>query len=151
MGALWPPAQIPADMVSDLATEGNALSVWEIEDNRTNLDRIIAAVAGGRANPAEFGLAIFNSAALDTSGIRFRKTRGTSPDAEANDRWHYELIELTGQNLIALARVIAAVDSKERRLPREVIQLVAQGIRAGQIDENTLKTGMRNAVRQPLV
>ena len=38
----------PADALRDLATTDNALSVWQIDDNETNLDRVLAAIASTR-------------------------------------------------------------------------------------------------------
>lgn len=41
-----PPGEVQAQALLDLAPKDNGLSVWLIEEDRSNLDRVVAALAG---------------------------------------------------------------------------------------------------------
>lgn len=55
---------IPADPLGDLPTSQNQLSVWEVAVDRSNVERIVRAVAVGRNNLADMGYVLFNSELL---------------------------------------------------------------------------------------
>jgi len=45
----WLPAgEVPAEAVQDFRADGNELSVWYVEPDRSNLDRVLTAIAANR-------------------------------------------------------------------------------------------------------
>lgn len=125
----------PADPVADLDTKGNALSVFVIESNRDNLERVVAALAANRESLQAFSYALFDENLLSEINIKCRATRAETPDDEVNG-WHRDLIALTGLRLVALARAILDHASLDQRLPREVAALIRDAISAHHLDKS---------------
>lgn len=67
---------VPADPVGDLLTQQNLLSVWEVAENRSNIERIVRAVAIGRNEIADMGYVVFDSGLLSDAGIDVRHNKG---------------------------------------------------------------------------
>src|SRR5438046_1678198 len=55
---------LPADPFGDLQTTENVLSVWELAEDRSNLGRIVRAVAIGKQKIDHTGYIVFDSALL---------------------------------------------------------------------------------------
>src|SRR5215470_2574117 len=71
---------IPADPLADLATKENRLSVWELSGDRSNLERIVRAVAIGRDRIADTGYVLFDADVLKRAGIDTHMEDGKTPD-----------------------------------------------------------------------
>ena len=142
-----PPGDIPAAPLTDLRTSPNSeLSVWYVEDNRSNLARIIAALAGTRDHSDKFDFALFPEAVLTQAQIQWNTSLGNSADRDANSSWHRDLIELTASKLSTLARLIREQGEIERRFEKQVVELIADGIEQGWIEAQRLKPSLRRAV-----
>src|SRR6266481_7826068 len=72
---------VPADPLGDLRTSQNRLSVWEVAVNRSNVERIVRALAVGSNKVADMGYVLFDSSLLETAGIIAVAENGTTPDA----------------------------------------------------------------------
>ena len=135
---------VAADALCNLRTQGNALSVWLVDDNRTNLDRIMAAVAAGRMKLDKLDYALIDPQALDELRIRITQERGASCDDDANTLWHQDLHDLSGAKLVELA-VLMQTRAEFTRVHRtEVGHLIAASIRDGFIDPSRLDDKLRN-------
>jgi hypothetical protein len=95
---------VPADPIQDLNTQGHLLSVWQVADDRSNLERIVRAVAAGRGTLADMGWILFDSRRVIEAGIDVVPNIGESPDDGVNPL-HRDL-SLSGQKLVALTRII---------------------------------------------
>lgn len=71
---------VPADPLADLQTSENLLSVWEVQEDRSNLIRIVRAVAIGGQRIDHTGYILFDSVHLDAAGIGLQKNEGRSDD-----------------------------------------------------------------------
>jgi len=129
---------VAGDALCNLRTQGNALSVWLIDDNRTNLERIIAAVAGGRMKLDKLDYALIESGRLETLGIHMTQEKGMSCDDDANALWHQDLHNLSGAKLVELAVTMQAHSEFKRVNKKEVGRLIAASIRGGFIDPSRL-------------
>ena len=130
--------EVAADALCNLRTQGNALSVWLIDDNCTNLERIIAAVAAGRMKLDKLDYALIDPRTLDQLRIRITQEKGTSCDDDANTLWHQDLQNLSGAQLVELA-VLMQTQAEFRRVhKKEVGQLIVASIRDGFIDPSRL-------------
>jgi hypothetical protein len=119
---------MPADPLGDLATKDNALSVWFVDDGKSNLKRIAAALAARCDHVSNVDYALFDQAMLDRLDIQMEKSYGGTPDDYANRNWHYDLVKLSGRKLLELAGAVLA-NSERKRLPgKEVERLVADGV-----------------------
>ena len=137
-----------ADALSNLRTKGNQLSVWLIDDDRSNLDRVIAALAAGRDRVEKLDYAVIDRRVLDSLGIRAIKADGQSPDGGANQRWHQDLTLLSGSQLVALA--VRMRDGLSRRPKRKVRNLIVESIRSGFVARDSLKSTLLESVAPDL-
>jgi len=105
----WLPAgEVTADAVLDLRVEQNELSVWFVEQDRSNLERVLGALAANREHVEKLDYAVFDEASLAQVGVEARPSQGQLPDEHANENWHRDLVELSGRRLVAVAEVIAS-------------------------------------------
>jgi len=128
---------LQADALVDLATKGNRLSVFVVEDDQSNLERIIAGIAANCDFISDFDYALFAQEALDEVKINAEDTSGETPDRVVNS-WHRDLVELSAANIFALAKVIATKAERKRVLSKRVLELVALAVASGQIERGKL-------------
>jgi hypothetical protein len=127
--------EVPADPLGDLRTQENALSVWEVADDHSNLERVVRAIVlGSTSGIANTGYVIFDAALLESIGIASRPEPGVSPDADAN-KWPRDLINLTGSQLVALTRVILEHGESGQVLKKRLLQLIQEGIEKKELPE----------------
>lgn len=125
---------VPADPLGDLASTDNRLSVWEVAGDRSNIERIVRALAVGGDRVDNTGYVLFDSALLEGAGIETLVEKGASLDEEAN-AWHRDLIDLSGNKLVALARLILENGESGTVLKKRLEQLVEEGIQQNQLPE----------------
>lgn len=134
---------IQADALGDLITKNNGLSVWHIYDDRSNLERIIAALASKRDVLSNFDFVLLDQNILEEKGIKFQRTKGISLDAEANDLWHLDLYKLSASMLINLAAAIANNGDLKRVPEKKVEKIVANAITIGTIKYEHLSQNLK--------
>lgn len=125
---------VPADAVSDLKTTDNKLSVWEVAEDKSNLERIVRAIAVGKHQIASTGYIIFDSTLLTEVGIDSTHEKGTTEDAGANE-WHRDLIQLSGNKLVALTRAVLERGESGVVLKKRLLELIAAGIDVKELPE----------------
>lgn len=125
------PHDFPADVVTDLGTKGDQLSVYEVTGS-VSAERIAIAVAAGKNNPDHTGYAVFDRAAIENLGITINKTPGGTHDATVN-AVHYDLHVGTAGKLLELAGVIAGGEVVPI-LKNRVVELLRAGFESGQLD-----------------
>ena len=130
-GAWLAADEIPADPLSDLTTKDNQLSVWYIEDDRLNLERVIAALAASGTDVANVDYALLDHRLLSDMHIKIDSTRGGTPDEEVNTSWHRDLVELSAGKLVTLAIAIFTHAEKQRMPKIRVHQLIAHAVTPG--------------------
>ncbi|MCI0490485.1 MAG: hypothetical protein L0229_28150 [Blastocatellia bacterium] len=130
---------LQADALVDLATKGNRLSIYLVYDDRSNLERVVAALATANTDYiSDFEYALFDLSALEKIGIELEKIEGETPDAMVNS-WHCDLVELSASKILALATIIRSQAKRKRILSRRVLELVESAIASQQIDPTKLK------------
>jgi hypothetical protein len=142
---------IPADPLSDIAdTSDNCLSVWLVDDQRKGLDRLLAALAATRDKVGKLDYVLFAQKHLETAGIESCQTSGKTPDEHVNQQ-HRDLTRLSAAKLLALTeRVWREHVELKRTDGKAVLQLVAEGVRAGRISTSRLRPKLREDVRRCL-
>lgn len=131
--------EIQGDALGDLITKSNELSIWVIDDDRSNLDRVVAALGamGNNVDVVEYALMDFE--AVGDMGIVVKDVSGATGDSEANKRWHKNLSELTADKLLALARTIDREAERTRATDRQVARLVRSAIESGSLDRRAIQ------------
>lgn len=133
---------LPADPLADLNTEDNVLSLWQVQDDGSNLTDIIAAVAATRDAVANVDIALFDSGLLQGIGAGIEARGGRTPLAAARS-YHRGLVGLNAQQLIEVAEVIRRSGEIREFSRREVRYLLAAAVNTGRLKAIDLKDQAR--------
>lgn len=127
---------VPADLLGDLRTQQNQLSVYEVLPDRSNLERIVRALAlGTNSGLADTGWVMFDSDMLAAVGIGTSASEpGDTQDKQVN-QWHRDLVELSGNRLVALTKLILIHGESGTVLKKRLRELVEMGINAKELPE----------------
>jgi len=128
---------LQADALTDLRTDNNKLSLYHIEDDKSNLERIITALASTRQRPDKLDYVLLELPILENAGFRIESTRGKTPD-DAVNLWHRDMIELSATKVLSLAQIIANAD-KNRILEKQVGQLLVSAASSGRLKRTLVK------------
>ena len=136
-----PKGEIQADPLGDLATGNNTLSVWQVEDDNSNLKQVIAALASNRDSISNLDYAVFDIDLLADTGIKVKINQGATPYEMANF-WHRDLVELTATKLVKLAETMLIHSCRERIPEKTVLNWIKDAVENGQIDKTKLSAGI---------
>ncbi len=139
--------EIQADPLGDLRISDGNLSVWHIEDDKSNLDEIIVALAVTRDNFDKFEYALIENEALEQARIDKVKEPGNTPFSNAN-HWHRDLVELTVNKISNLIDIVFNDIEKVRVPKKEVQEKIKKAVSRKSIDLNKLKDSMRQKIEQ---
>lgn len=131
------PLDFPADVLTDLRTTGDELSVYEVTDG-VSAERIAIAVAAGKNDPDQTAYAVFDRAAVEALGVSVNKTPGDTIDAMVN-ALHHDLHVGTARKLVELAGAIAGVEIVSI-LKKRVAELLKDGFESGRLDYRKRRT-----------
>jgi hypothetical protein len=129
--AWLPPGELQADALLDLKTDGNELSIFEVDD-LSNAERIAVAIAAKRERLDVLDYVIFDGEPFSALGVHIKKIAGTTPDVTVNGV-HYHVYELTARRLIEVAHIVAQ-RQRVRILRKRVKDLLKDGVAAGRLD-----------------
>ena len=124
---------VQADALWDLRVSSNLMSAWQIADDKSNLNQVIAALTATRNTLCEFGYALLQQQVVLELGIKFEQTSGTSRDQYANAQWHYNFVQLTASQICALTNEIKKKENRFRAGEWEVKVFLEEGVRLGRI------------------
>lgn len=130
-----PEGEIPAAPFADFAASAESLlSMWSIADNESNLPRVVAALAASRQHSDKFDCALVEEEVLHGIGVQIENKSESCPDQEASDRWHRNLVHVTGSQLVALVRTVRDNGRIFRILAPDVKALLNEGLDSGRLD-----------------
>jgi hypothetical protein len=136
----WYPDAIIQETLKDLQPDiNNKLSVWLIEDDRSNLMRVICALATWREEIENVDYILTDYQVIVTLNISIEHTLGASADEEANERWHRNLCDLTEQKRLDLAQAIKQKCESVRIPQKDIAVLLADGIIAGRVNRGKMR------------
>jgi len=97
---------LPSCIVRDLRVDDNALSLWEIPDEETNLPQIITAIASTRKSlKSDFDYALLNTSYIDQINFTSSSEVGETPYSEINS-YHRNLSNLSINKLVYFAHLL---------------------------------------------
>jgi hypothetical protein len=114
----------PADIAADFAAEKNRLSLWVVDEEQTNLTRVILALVGNRSNLQHFEYVLFDQSILERCGIVGEQTPGDVPDPDIA-RVHIDINVEDIDGLAQLARSIWLSPTKElvRTITTDIVSM----------------------------
>ena len=141
--------QVPAEVYRDLRTDESKLSVWHIEDDRSNLSEVVTALAINRRGFSHYDYGLIDPALVSSSGIKTEQSMGETPIPSAN-RWHRDLIELTVDRLSTLIKSLFGVMPTYRILRPRVRELILAAVEANEVERNRLPVEMQQDIEKVL-
>jgi hypothetical protein len=145
-GVKWLTADgLQADALTDLRTEGNALSVFLIQDDKSDLNRVVAAIAASADHLSSFDYALFDESVIRDANLKVVNRPGATPDPIVNSSHHRDLIELTTESVLILVNAIRDAP-RERKLPGEIRKLLANAISEGNLSIEKLTPHLRESL-----
>lgn len=129
----WLEPNLSSDVMHELKTTDSMLSVWELTEDRSNLERVVAAMAATRQLLDKFDYVLLEDTALLERGFKFVRNTGATPDDEANKLWHLDVVNLKPATLASLAYLMHKKGQKERINTLRIRELLLEGIEAGRI------------------
>ncbi|SRR6266550_3482395 len=132
------PDEYPSDCLADLNTAQCSLSLWQINDDQSNLDDVVAALGSNCDRIANLDYAIIDREKVEPISD-LKKTIGQSPHITANDNWHWDLIGLSTDRLKGLAEVMYSQAKRIRITQKDVGNLVQRALDKRQLDRTRLR------------
>jgi len=132
---------LQADALKNFSTQNNALSVFCVNKNKMPIERILAAIAGGRDNVQEIDYALFDSKILEEHGIKISPKKGITADDEVNGL-HIDLIDLTANQVEAIASSIQKRGELKRIPKRKIGENLAVGLKEGYLNRNRINSNL---------
>jgi hypothetical protein len=135
---------LPADVIGPFnRTKDNRLSVYELNDEGTNSARVLAAIGvGSQSGLTDTDCLIFDSTVVDGLGIALEKSEGTTLDTATN-KLHWDLVTLTGTQIVALASALVDGAKVEPMLQSELVTGLKEAVASGQVDVAKLSVKVR--------
>jgi hypothetical protein len=138
--------EIQADAFGDLSTSNNTLSVWYVEDDKSNLNEVITSLASNRDTISNLDYVLFNIDLVSSIGINIEKNSGATPFETAN-HWHRDLTMLTASKLFKLVDIICNQNSYIGRVQdKEILSLIGDAVNGGVIEKVKLKEKIISAL-----
>jgi hypothetical protein len=125
---------VPADPLGDLSTSQNRLSVFQVDGDTPDIERIARALALGGHNLDNVGYVLFDSSLLEQASIGLDPTDGGTIDPVVN-RCHADLTNLTGNKLVKLTRLILLEGESDTILKKRIVELVREGLSSKELPE----------------
>ena len=142
--------EIQADALWDLKTEDNQLSVWHIEDDQSNLDLVLTALAANCQFIDNVDYVLIDQRTLTGLNIQVRQTNGNSHYHSANE-WHRDLLDLSARRILELAKEIYKnSDNRMRKGNKEVKQLLVSAVTSRNIDPANLHKDLQRQITKAL-
>ena len=131
---------LQADVFDDLQTVSNELSVYMVDENKSAINRIIAAISANSQHISVIDITVFDQQILDDLTIKYKKTPGELPDEWVNE-YHLSLYELSAKQLLQLALFMKSTGSRVRTVCKDIESLVAESVNMKYIDKRKIKWG----------
>ncbi len=128
----------------------NSLSVWAVDRDCRNLPRVLAAMSAGRDSLQELDYALICERHLDDLSLQRVPRVGTSPDVEANEKWHEDVVDLSGRNILELATTISTRGRLERANKVRLAAWIRESIDGGFIKQESVAPGVLGAISRYL-
>lgn len=133
----------PAPPLTDFRVdESGRLSVWHIEDDKSNLQQVATALAANSDGLSNLDYAMFEQCVVESLEMRFTESVGKTPHGAAN-QWHRDFVEVSANRLLALTKCIFARAIRERIPEWEVRTYIKTAVEDGHIQEKKLKPGIQ--------
>ena len=132
---------LPACALSDLKADiSNALSLWEILDDRSNLELVATNLAAGRSKLVELEYVLIEQGQIEQLGIRVVETRARNALIPSVAGYHRDAISLTAADAVAIAELFRVSGEFDDVPDTNVGRILAREIEAGTLKRSSLQS-----------
>lgn len=140
---------LPSCIVRDLRADDNALSLWEILDDKSNLLDIIAAfVSLRRQIKDDFDYALLNATHLDELTFTPEKKPATTPYGDVN-HYHRNIPNLSMNGLIHFAHLLSRRGEFDRMGWRDIENRLKEAHKRGRLDSHQMPPELKKQLGIP--
>lgn len=141
-------AEVSADAITNcMKTKNNAISVWEIAEE-TSIDDAILAIASGGDHIESIDIALLPHQTVLNAGLTLQSTPGLTPSKDLINS-HRNITNLDYKSLGILKNIIVDEFKKDRvkRYTRRYLKLLIQtAIRSGRLEKELLSEDIKKSV-----
>lgn len=125
--------KLQADALGDLRTQSNLLSLFIVDNDLGNLERIAAAFAATSEHRGNLDYVLVDRQAINKLGLKEIPNPGETKDQEVN-KVHIDMAIPNAQNLVDLAFVFWNEGDTKRIQQKKIQQMIQEGKESGQIE-----------------
>jgi hypothetical protein len=125
--------ELTADVLFELKTRDNELSVYALDQGRDTAVRVVAAIGSMSSELVYTDCLVFDSDIVSALGIPITKSPGLTPDRIAND-WHFDLAEISAGRLTSLAEQLVLQAQFLPLLQDDLVASLRSSAVAGDLD-----------------
>ena len=141
--------ELPSCIVKDLRADDNALSLWEISDDQSNLLDIIAAfVSLSHGLKDDFDYALLSSNCLDDISFMPIKNPARTPYTIFN-HYHRDVPNLSLNQAVFFAYLLSRHGIFDRMGWKDIINRLKEAYTKGQLDLDQMKSGLKKQLGIP--
>ena len=131
---------IPSTALLDVLDEkSTAISIWIIEKDLSNFERVVAALAANRDRVSNFDYALFDMRVLRFLRIQSKPEAGNTPDAIVNQKYHANLTEMTAAKTFCLAQAMHRYGEPVRIGQKVIAQYIRNAIASNTLDRQKIR------------
>ena len=116
--------ELVADVLKSLSTVDGALSTYIVDEDKTKIDRVVAALASGRTKIENFDYMLVPTDVV-LKNFLSDNSKGRTPDSGVNE-WHLDSVHLTPAKLFQLAFIFRNHKEALCRMPRPDVKSALQ-------------------------
>ena len=134
--------ELLADVFNEIRTKDGKLSIYTVDTDKTNLTRIIVALASGRENFQDYDYVVVPKREIEEK-FEINKIKGETADDCVN-KWHLDLVQLTPSKLTQLAYIFCDHRESMSKLPKKKVRSeIRKGIDSGLIDQTLINQKLK--------
>lgn len=138
-------SEFPADPLSDLNTNNNELSVYQVDQEKSNLEDIIVGIAVNRAFLKNIDYALLNKDNLDSEDYEIKESPAEIKYTKAIPH-HRNICNLTAKKIVNLARVIYSKGEHSTVTKAKVKELINQALENGQLKDTDINPKLKEVL-----
>ncbi|MCY3947414.1 MAG: hypothetical protein OXF44_14145 [Anaerolineaceae bacterium] len=127
------------EALKDLKPRNGRLSVFVVDDDKSNLERTVAALATTNTrSPDDAEFFLLDVKEIDSLGMTLEETKANTADETVNFA-HRNLVVSEKRQLEKLAQALVSKGEADIILEKKIIWLICEGIKSGEIDPDEIK------------
>jgi hypothetical protein len=134
--------ELPSDALLNVKTQNNSLSIYLLDDEGADLEKILCAHASTRDHINRIDYVVISEDMLLETGMELENTPGQTPVNYVNDL-HHDIVHISADRLIGMVKSSIINGWICRLTPPKVKKLIKSHVDIGTIKLEQLKHGVQ--------